>query len=91
MAGSSLATVAAGRWWILSGGVIGAYILTAAIFVGPKIGALGLFSLIVTGQMLATILLDHYGWLGFPAAPINLGRIAGAGLRIAGVVLVQRF
>jgi transporter family-2 protein len=34
--------------------------------------------------------LDHLGALGLPREPVNLGRIAGALLVIAGVVLVRR-
>jgi transporter family-2 protein len=36
------------------------------------------------------LLLDHFGALGLPREPINLGRIAGAALVVAGVILVRR-
>jgi bacterial/archaeal transporter family-2 protein len=36
------------------------------------------------------LLLDQFGALGLPREPINLGRIVGAVLVIAGVVLVRR-
>jgi transporter family-2 protein len=36
------------------------------------------------------LLLDHFGALGLPREPINLGRIAGVALVFAGVVLVRR-
>jgi uncharacterized membrane protein YdcZ (DUF606 family) len=36
------------------------------------------------------LLLDHLGALGLAREPINFGRIAGALLVIAGVVLVKR-
>ena len=45
---------------------------------------------IVAGQMIASLVTDHYGIIGYPQHAINLWRIAGAGLVIAGVVLIQR-
>ena len=41
--------------------------------------------------MLATIILDNFGLLGFPVAPASAGRIVGAMLLVVGVYLVQRF
>jgi transporter family-2 protein len=36
------------------------------------------------------LILDHFGALGLPREPINLGRIGGALLVLVGVVLVRR-
>jgi transporter family-2 protein len=41
--------------------------------------------------MLMSLVLDHFGWVGFPVHPINAWRIAGAALLLAGVGLIQRF
>jgi len=40
--------------------------------------------------MLASLVVDHYGWVGFAAHPATAVRIVGAALIIVGVVLVQR-
>jgi bacterial/archaeal transporter family-2 protein len=45
----------------------------------------------VAGQLLLSVVLDHFGAMGMPKQPINLGRIAGIGLVIAGVLMVRRF
>ena len=58
--------------------------------VGPRLGAATLLSLIVLGQLLTSLLVDHFGWIGFPAHPLSLVRLAGAVLLFAGVVLITR-
>ena len=46
--------------------------------------------MLVTGQMLTSLLLDHHGWLGLEQRPVDLPRLIGVGLPIAGVVLIRR-
>ncbi len=82
----------AGRipWWAWSGGLFGAVFIGLAIFVVPQLGAATFIALLVAGQMLASITLDHFGWLGLAQRSIDLPRLAGAALLIAGVVLIRR-
>ena len=58
--------------------------------IGPRIGALWVLALSVAGQMLASIVVDHYGLLGFAQQPVTVTRLLGAALLFAGVVLVAR-
>jgi transporter family-2 protein len=44
----------------------------------------------VAGQLIISLVLDHFGAFGVPRSPVNLGRIAGVALVIAGVILVRR-
>jgi transporter family-2 protein len=48
-----------------------------------------LAGLVVTGQMLAALLLDNYGWFRTPVAPLSLPRCAGGLLIILGVFLMR--
>jgi transporter family-2 protein len=50
-----------------------------------------MIGLIVTGQMLVSLGLDHFGLLGYPSHPLNGWRLVGAGLIVAGVILLRRF
>ena len=77
-------------WWEWSGGALGALFIGLAIFLVPQLGAATFISVLVAGQMLASITLDHFGWLGLTERPIDLPRLLGAGLLIAGVVLIRR-
>ena len=77
-------------WWQWVGGLIGALYVIATIVLAPRLGAATLVAAVVAGQMIASLLLDQYGLLGFPTHPINGRRALGAGLVIVGVILVQR-
>jgi transporter family-2 protein len=84
---SSLGQVPAWQW---TGGLLGAIYVVSTILVGPRLGAATLLSLVVAGQMIAAMALDHHGWLGFAQHAVNVWRIAGALLLIAGTVLILR-
>jgi bacterial/archaeal transporter family-2 protein len=77
-------------WWAWSGGLFGAIFIGLSILVAHQLGAAALIALLVTGQMIAAITIDHFGWLGLAQRPIDLPRLIGAALVIAGVVLIRR-
>lgn len=78
-------------WWIWTGGLLGAYVVTALIILAPRLGASLLIALVVTGQMITALILDHFGLLGFPQQRISLPRLLGAGLLITGVILIRKY
>ena len=83
---------AAMPWWVwIGGGFLGAYFVSSAIFLAPKLGATVLFMIIITGQLLFALLLESKGLMGFPERTISPGRIAGIALMITGVYLTRRF
>jgi bacterial/archaeal transporter family-2 protein len=76
-------------WWAWSGGLFGGVFILLAILLLPSLGAATLFALVIAGQVLAAITLDHFGVFGLTAHPISTVRIAGAVLLIAGVFLIR--
>lgn len=85
----SMSTIAMQPGWIWLGGVIGAvYVLSATVLV-PRIGAASLICLIVLGQLVGSLLMDHFGVLS-NARPIDTMRVVGAVLVGVGAVLVVR-
>ncbi|MCJ2069808.1 DMT family transporter [Methylobacterium sp. J-030] len=82
----------AGRipWWTWSGGLFGAIFIGLAILLVPKLGAATFFALLVTGQMLASVLFDQIGLLGLAQRSIDLPRLVGVALLVGGVVLIRR-
>jgi bacterial/archaeal transporter family-2 protein len=84
---SGLAAVPAWAWF---GGFLGAIFVTVATFAGPRVGAAALLALTVFGQLLASLLVDQFGWFGFPMQPISPTRLAGAALLLGGVGLIVR-
>ena len=85
------AAIGAHPWWIWTGGTLGAFFVTTTIVLVPKLGATTMVALILAGQMVASLLLDHFGLLGYPLHPISLGRIAGVLLLCAGVWLIRYY
>ena len=85
----SAAVAARAPWWVWSGGLFGAIFIALAILLIPQIGAATFVALLVTGQMLAALTLDHFGLLGVPVQPATLVRMAGAGFLVLGVVLIR--
>ena len=63
----------------------------AATWGVPRLGVALTITLMVAGQLLVGLVLDHFGAFGQPVQPMNLGRVAGVALVIAGVVMVRRF
>lgn len=77
-------------WYAWIGGLYGAMFVAVAAFAAPRIGLASLITIGIAGQIAMALLLDHVGALGLPREEISLGRIAGAILVVAGVVLVRR-
>ena len=77
--------------WVWVGGALGAFYVSTVILLAPKLGALLTFSLLIAGQMMASLLLDHLGLIGYLRHPISPGRVVGAVLLVMGVLLIRRF
>ena len=73
------------------GGVLGAFYVTVIIFAFPKIGPGLTFGLVVAGQLITSMVMEHFQIMGTPHQPISLGRIVGVLLIIIGVVAVKKF
>jgi transporter family-2 protein len=78
------------RWYAWLGGLYGATYVAIAAYAAPKIGLASLITLGIAGQIAMALWLDHVGALGLPREPASLGRVLGAVLVVAGVVLVRR-
>jgi transporter family-2 protein len=75
-------------WWAWLGGILGALYVVSTIIVGPGLGAAALLALIVLGQLVTSLLVDHFGWLGFPQHSLTALRLLGALLLFGGVLLI---
>ncbi len=78
-----------GNWLPWMGGIFGATFIAITILMVPKLGAATTISLIVVGQMILSLTLDHFGLLGLPEQPITLLKLAGAGFLILGVAMIR--
>lgn len=76
-------------WWAWTGGMIGAVYVAAATLLIPRMGAAALICLVVLGQVLGSLLLDHFGVL-HERRPIDALRVVGALLVAGGALLVVK-
>jgi transporter family-2 protein len=76
--------------WAWAGGLLGAAYVASATLLGPRIGALALVAFVLAGQLGSALLVDQFGWLGFPRAPVTPTRLLGVALLVGGALLVLR-
>ena len=81
--------VTAVPWWAWSGGVLGGIFILLMILLLPSLGAATLLALVVAGQMIAGITMDHFGMFGLTQHPVSISRLAGIALIIGGVLLIK--
>lgn len=84
-----LERVIAAPWWAWAGGAIGVGYVSASVLLAPRLGATTFIFLVIAGQILASLLLDHFGLVGYAVRPFNAWRAAGCVLMVAGVLLVK--
>jgi len=83
--------LAGAPWWVWVGGVLGAFYVVVTVVSAPRVGAATLIAALVAGQMVASLVVDHFGWVGFPVHHVSAGRVVGLVLLFAGVLLVRLF
>ena len=75
--------------WAWLGGLMGMVYVFSVLVAAPTLGAARMMVCVIAGQMIASILLDHFGVL-HERRPINLSTLAGVVLLLAGAALVLR-
>jgi len=76
--------------WVWLGGLLGAVYVSMTIVLAPRLGAASMLGSVMTGQLVGSLLMDHYGVAGYSVRPISIERIGGAVLLFLGVLLIQR-
>jgi transporter family-2 protein len=87
----SLDRVASAPWTAWIGGILGAAYAVTVVVLARELGAATLVALVVTGQLLCSVLLDHFGVLGFEVHAASIGRMVGCALLLTGVALIWKF
>jgi transporter family-2 protein len=84
------ASLRAAPWWSYVGGLIVAFYVFSITFLAPRLGVGTAISLVVTGQILAALTIDHFGLLRSLTFPLTPARLLGAVLMGIGVFLALR-
>jgi transporter family-2 protein len=73
------------------GGLFGAFYAVVTVFLARHMGAATLIALVVAGQLICSVVVDHLGVLGFELRPATAWRLVGCGLMLAGFFLISKF
>lgn len=85
----SVAFISKAPLWMWAGGAFGVCFISLALVLLPKLGASGFMALALAGQVVASLVLDHFGWFGLVQRQVSLPRVLGVVMLIGGVVLIQ--
>jgi bacterial/archaeal transporter family-2 protein len=86
--GDAWAAVPSWGWLV---GVLGFGFVSAMIYTAEDLGSALFIGLTVTASTILSMLLDHFGLLGFTPHPAAWGRIVGALFMVFGVGLIAAF
>ena len=76
--------------WFYLAGAISVIVVSGGTFLIPKIGAVNLFVLVLSSQLISRSVISHFGLLESPVTPINVVRVIGFLFLIVGAVLVVK-
>ena len=77
-------------WYMLGSGVFGLVLYLSLSQTIPKLGATSAISLVVVGQLLIGMIIDHFGLFEVTARAIDAQRIAAAAILLVGAYLMLR-
>src|SRR5581483_8521048 len=72
---------------LLTAGLFGASLVFGIAWLIPQIGAGPLNILLIGGQIVAGLVLSHYGWLRSPREPVTPVNILGVAVMVGGILL----
>jgi len=73
----------------LGGIIVATYVVMITVLV-PRIGVGIAIGLIVTGQIICAVIIDHFGLFNVAVHSISLTRVAGILLMVGGIYLVMK-
>ncbi|MFJ4194841.1 DMT family transporter [Pseudomonas sp. NPDC089534] len=85
----SLAQIGVAPLWMWTGGAFGVCFVGLAVVLVPRLGASGFVALALAGQVVSSMMLDHFGLFGLVQRQVTPSRAVAALLLIAGVALMQ--
>ena len=88
-AGPRVTGLSALPWWVWTGGFCGAIVLSATTTIAPRLGTASMIALVMTGQVLSSLVLDNFGLFGLTTQPLNIKRSIAAALLVAGAALMR--
>jgi len=88
--GGKLAQWRSVPWYALGAGIFGLIVIGAISYMIPRIGVAGAITTIVAGQLMVSVVLDHFGLLSAMSRPLDPTRIIGLAVVLVGVWLTVK-
>ncbi len=82
---------AAAPWWVWTGGMLGAFFVTTAVFLIRPMGAANYVAAMIAGQFIGSMIIDHFGLLGLAQHAFTPGRFVGLLFIAVGMVFLRYF
>lgn len=74
---------------LFTGGLLGASFVVLSIWLTPRLGVAAVIALGIAGQIVASLVLDHFGMLNLAVREVSVGRLTGAVLVVGGALMVR--
>jgi transporter family-2 protein len=72
------------------GGFFVAFYVISVTFIAPRFGVGNAIFFVLVGQLISAAVIDHFGLFGAMRFPVDMRRLAGIALMVAGVWLARR-
>lgn len=73
-----------------TGGIYGVLFVTTLLVLTPHIGIANTVVATIVGQLILSVILDHFGLFGLERHPVNLARLIGSAGLLVSLYLVQK-
>jgi len=73
-------------WWRWIGGAIGAMFVFTSVFLAPKLGVTNTMFMFIIGQLMAGMIIDHFGLIQMAIRPAHWWKFTGLAIMFVGLV-----
>jgi transporter family-2 protein len=87
----TMADLHAMPWWAVFGGLVGAVQVFAGLTLVNRVGAGTFMAITVSSALIASLVIDHFGWFRMSVHVASPLRILGGILLVGGVSLITKF
>lgn len=77
-------------WYMLCAGIFGLLLYMTISVTLPRLGSTMMVVLIIIGQLVTGVIIDHFGLLGVATRPVDLLRVLGILVLVLGAYLIAR-
>ena len=78
------------HWYHLLGGCLGAYFVFSQVYLSARISAAAIVAILLAGQIVAAVIFDHFGLVGYTEHHVTILRILGLASLAGGVMLITK-